>query len=152
MKMGIIFIFLLLAIDFFTKQWALKVLANRNAITIINDFFDLEYLENRGAAFGIFQNKVIFLVVITSIVIIAMIYFLVKNKNKSKLLKWSLYLVIAGAIGNLIDRVSLGFVVDFLKFHYKDVYYFPTFNLADTFVVIGTALLMLCILKGEVNE
>lgn len=150
--MGIIFIILLLAVDFFTKQWALKVLANRNAITIINNFFDLEYLENRGAAFGIFQNKVAFLVIITSIVILAMIYFLFKNKNNSKLLKWSLYLVIAGAIGNLIDRVSLGFVVDFLKFHYKDVYYFPTFNMADTFVVIGTALLMLYVLKGEVNE
>lgn len=149
--MGIIIIILFLAVDIATKQWALKFLANKEGISVIHNFFELEYLENRGAAFGILQNRVLFLVVITSIVIIAMMYFLYKNKGASKLLKWSLYLIISGAIGNLIDRVSLGFVVDFLQFHYKDIYYFPTFNMADTFVVIGTALMVLYVLKGEDN-
>ncbi|SHJ59131.1 signal peptidase II [Clostridium amylolyticum] len=146
--MGFIVILILLAIDILTKQWAINVLAKGNDITVIKGFFDLAYLENRGAAFGILQNKVIFLALITSIVILIMVVYLIKYKPESKILKYSFYLIISGAIGNLIDRVRLGFVVDFLQFHYKDVYYFPTFNMADTFVVIGTALMILYVVKG----
>lgn len=146
--MGFIVILILLAIDILTKQWAINVLAKGNDITVIKEFFDLAYLENRGAAFGILQNKVIFLALITSIVILIMVVYLIKYKPESKILKYSFYLIISGAIGNLIDRVRLGFVVDFLQFHYKDVYYFPTFNMADTFVVIGTALMILYVVKG----
>lgn len=146
--MGFIVILILLAIDILTKQWAINVLAKANDITVIKGFFDLAYLENRGAAFGILQNKVIFLALITSIVILIMVVYLIKYKPESKILKYSFYLIISGAIGNLIDRVRLGFVVDFLQFHYKDVYYFPTFNMADTFVVIGTALMILYVVKG----
>lgn len=146
--MGFIVILILLAIDILTKQWAINVLAKNNDITVIKGFFDLAYLENRGAAFGILQNKVIFLALITSIVILIMVVYLIKYKPESKILKYSFYLIISGAIGNLIDRVRLGFVVDFLQFHYKDVYYFPTFNMADTFVVIGTALMILYVVKG----
>lgn len=146
--MGFILILILLAVDIITKQWALKILAKSQDITVIKGFFDLAYLENRGAAFGIFQNKVIFLALVTSVVILIMLFYIIKYKPQSKLLKYSFYLIIAGAIGNLIDRVRLGFVVDFLQFHYKEVYYFPTFNMADTFVVIGTSLMILYVLKG----
>lgn len=146
--MGLIVILILLAVDIITKQWALNVLAKSNDITVIKGFFDLAYLENRGAAFGILQNKVIFLALITTIVVLIMVFYIIKYKPESKLLKYSFYLIIPGAIGNLVDRVRLGFVVDFLQFHYKDVYYFPTFNMADTFVVIGTALMILYVAKG----
>lgn len=146
--MGIIIILFFLLIDILTKQWALKVLSVQGDITVIKNFFDLAYLENRGAAFGILQNKVLFLAIVTSAIIAVMLFYLFKYKPKSNLLIWSLYLIISGAIGNLIDRVRLGFVVDFLQFHYKDIYYFPTFNMADTFVVIGTGLMILYIIKG----
>ena len=70
--------------------------------------------------------------------VIAMIVYLIKYKPSSKLLKLSLALVISGAIGNLIDRLYYKYVVDFISFHYKDVYYFPNFNVADILVVVGT--------------
>ena len=146
--MAILAIVFLLALDIVTKQWALRYLAVEGDITVIDGFFNLAYLENRGAAFGILQNKQIFLIIVTSIIILGMLYYVFIIKPDSKLLNWSLYLIIAGAVGNLIDRSLLGFVVDFLEFHYKN-YYFPTFNLADTFVVIGTGLLIIYILKGE---
>ncbi len=146
--MAILAIVFLLALDIVTKQWALRYLAVEGDITVIDGFFNLAYLENRGAAFGILQNKQIFLIIVTSIIILGMLYYVFILKPDSKLLNWSLYLIIAGAVGNLIDRSLLGFVVDFLEFHYKN-YYFPTFNLADTFVVIGTGLLIIYILKGE---
>ncbi len=139
-----------LVMDRITKVWALNRLTEGRDIIIIKNFFGFSYLENRGAAFGIFQNKVLPLSIITSAVIIGMIYYLVKYKPASKLLRYSLALIISGAIGNLIDRFFYKFVVDFILLHYKDVYYYPTFNGADMLVVVGTFLLALCILKDEV--
>ncbi|NFD20214.1 signal peptidase II [Clostridium botulinum] len=118
-------------------------------MVVIKNLFTFSYLENRGAAFGIFQNRLIFLSLITAIVILGVVYFIVKYKPTSKLLKISLSLIISGAIGNLIDRIYYKFVVDFIMLHYKDVYYFPTFNVADMLVVIGTVLLAIYILKEE---
>ncbi|MCS4465564.1 signal peptidase II [Clostridium botulinum] len=130
-------------------MWALNTLASGKDIVVIKNLFTFSYLENRGAAFGIFQNRLIFLSLITAIVILGVVYFIVKYKPTSKLLKISLSLIISGAIGNLIDRIYYKFVVDFIMLHYKDVYYFPTFNVADMLVVIGTVLLAIYILKEE---
>ncbi|AJD32421.1 MULTISPECIES: signal peptidase II [Clostridium] len=147
--MGIIILILGIVLDRISKIWALNTLASGKDIVIIKNLFSLSYLENRGAAFGIFQNRLIFLSLITVIVILGVAYFIVKYKPTSKLLKISLSLIISGAIGNLIDRIYYKFVVDFIMLHYKDVYFFPTFNVADTLVVIGTILLAIYILKEE---
>lgn len=147
--MEFIIIVLGLILDRITKIWALKSLSQVDEIVIIKNIFSFSYLENRGAAFGIFQNKVSFLAIITSIVILAMIYYLIKYKPSSKILGISLALIISGAIGNLIDRFFYKFVVDFILLHYKDIYYYPTFNIADMLVVIGTALLAICIIRDE---
>jgi signal peptidase II len=147
--MEILIIILGLILDRLTKVWAMSYIKG-NEIVIIKDFFQFSYVENRGAAFGILQNKQMFLAVITSLVIIAMIVYLIKYKPTSKLLKISLAIVIGGALGNLIDRFYFRYVVDFITVHYKDVYYFPSFNVADMFVVCGTFLLAICILKDEV--
>ncbi|AUM95377.1 TPA: signal peptidase II [Clostridium botulinum] len=147
--MGIIVLILGIVLDRISKIWALNTLASGKDIVIIKNLFSLSYLENRGAAFGIFQNRLIFLSLITVIVILGVAYFIVKYKPTSKLLKISLSLIISGAIGNLIDRIYYKFVVDFIMLHYKDVYFFPTFNVADTLVVIGTILLAIYILKEE---
>lgn len=136
-------------LDRISKIWALNTLASGKDIVVIKNLFTFSYLENRGAAFGIFQNRLIFLSLITAIVILGVVYFIVKYKPTSKLLKISLSLIISGAIGNLIDRIYYKFVVDFIMLHYKDVYYFPTFNVADMLVVIGTVLLAIYILKEE---
>jgi signal peptidase II len=149
MGMEFLIIVIGLAFDRITKLWALNRLANAEDIVVINNIFSFSYLENRGAAFGIFQNNVMPLAVITSLVILGLIVYLVKYRPQSKVLRYSLALIISGAIGNLIDRIAYRFVVDFILLHYKDVYYYPTFNVADMFVVVGTILLSICILRDE---
>lgn len=134
-------------IDFITKMWAVSGLKGQENIEIIEGFFTLSYLENRGAAFGIFQGRVYLLAIVTVLVMGVLFYHYLREKNPSKLFIFSHGLILTGAFGNLIDRVSYGFVVDFISWHWKDVYYFPTFNMADVFVTIGTGLLIIYIFK-----
>jgi len=134
-------------IDRITKVWALKTIRSGNDIVIIKDFFSIQYLENRGAAFGIFQGKTLLLSIVTLIVILAMIYYLIKYREIYKLTRISLALIIGGALGNLYDRIIYKYVVDFIMLHYKDIYYFPTFNIADILVVVGTIALAISILR-----
>ncbi|MBZ9688031.1 signal peptidase II [Clostridium estertheticum] len=148
--MELLIVFFGLLLDRLAKIWALGSLKDNNGIIIIKDFFGLEYLENRGAAFGIMQNKTILLAIVTLLVISGMIYYLVKYKPKSKFLRISLALIIGGALGNLYDRLFYKYVVDFILLHYKDIYYFPTFNVADMLVVVGTLVLAISIVKDEV--
>lgn len=147
--MEILIIILGIALDRITKLWALNSLSKISEVVVINNFFSLSYLENRGAAFGILQNKVTFLSMVTLVIMLSIIYYLFRYKPVSKLMRISLSLIVSGAIGNLIDRVGYKFVVDFIMFHYKDVYYFPTFNVADILVVTGTALLAIYLIKEE---
>ncbi|WBW99772.1 signal peptidase II [Oceanirhabdus sp. W0125-5] len=149
--MELIIIVLGVIVDRVTKIWAVN-LKGQSGITIIKGFFDFEYLENRGAAFGSFQDQKIFLVGFTSIVLIALIVFLIKERKNNRLMGISLALIISGAIGNLYDRIFNGFVIDFILVHYKDVYYYPTFNVADILVVVGTGLLMLLLIKEMKDE
>ena len=148
--MEVVIVFLGLLLDRLSKIWALSSLKENNGIVLIKDFFKLEYLENRGAAFGIMQNKLIFLALFTFLVIAGMIYYLIKYKPKSIFQRLSFAFIISGALGNLFDRVFYKYVVDFILVHYKDVYYFPTFNVADMLVVVGTAILAICIVKEEI--
>lgn len=117
--MGIIVLILGIFLDRISKIWALNTLASGKDIVVIKNLFTFSYLENRGAAFGIFQNRLIFLSLITAIVILGVVYFIVKYKPTSKLLKISLSLIISGAIGNLIDRIYYKFVVDFIMYTIK---------------------------------
>jgi signal peptidase II len=146
----ILIIFLGLLLDRLTKVWALSSLKENNGVILINDFFKLEYLENRGAAFGILQNKLVLLALVTLLVIVGMIYYIIKHKPKSKFLRISFALIISGALGNLYDRLFYKYVVDFILVHYKDIYYFPTFNIADSLVVVGTLILAISIVKDEI--
>lgn len=148
--MEVIIIFLGLLLDRLSKIWALNSLKENDGIVLIKDFFKLEYLENRGAAFGIMQNKLIFLSLFTFLIICGMIYYLIKYRPKSIFQRISFAFIISGAIGNLFDRVFYKYVVDFILVHYKDIYYFPTFNVADMLVVVGTIVLAISIVKEEI--
>jgi signal peptidase II len=143
--MELIFIVLVIVFDQVTKYIAKSGL-QEGTITLIKDYFELVYVENRGAAFGLFQNMKFLLVGITSIVIIIMIYYLFKNRKMDIVLRISLILIIGGAIGNLIDRIILGYVIDFFHFYMKDFFDFPVFNVADISVVCGTILLSIKLL------
>ena len=131
------------ALDRLTKMWVLEQVIG-NPITVISNFFYVRHLENEGAAFSILQGKTVLLVIMTSIVALVILGVLIKNKDK--FLRATLSLILAGALGNLFDRIFReGKVVDFLEFHFGK-YVFPTFNVADCFVVVGTILLAIYIL------
>jgi signal peptidase II len=134
-------------LDYVTKIWAIDTLKGKADITVIEGFFDFSYLENRGAAFGIFQGRVYLLAFVSMIIMAVLFVMYQKTKKKTKLLTISTALILTGAIGNLIDRLRYGFVVDFISWHWKNTYYFPTFNVADIFITVGTGLLILYIIK-----
>ncbi|KRQ86548.1 Lipoprotein signal peptidase [Caloramator mitchellensis] len=144
--MQLVFIALIFLIDQLTKILAKTKLLYSNGVNIINGVFEFVYVENRGAAFGILKNKKFFLVGVTTFVIGGMLYYLFTNKELNKWYRASLILIVAGAIGNLYDRVFRGYVIDFIHVYYKTFFDFPVFNIADISVVIGTFLLALTML------
>lgn len=134
-------------LDQVSKFAAVKYLKGNEPYIIINDVFRLYYIENSGAAFGILQNRKSLFIIITSIVVVSIIFFLVKYPNDvNKLMKISMVLLVGGAIGNLIDRIRLGYVIDFLSVKLPWGYNFPVFNFADIFVVLGTISIMIMVL------
>jgi signal peptidase II len=136
-----------LAADQLTKAWAVAKLKPVVLIEVIPDFFRLVYATNRGVAFSMFADgefdaRWVFAgisFVATSFVSV----YLVRTSPGKLRLSLALSLLLAGIVGNLIDRVRLGEVVDFLGFHWRDQYSFPIFNLADTAICIGAGLLAL---------
>lgn len=137
MVISILAIILMVALDQVVKLWASNFLKNIETIPIIQDIFHLTYIENRGAAFSILQGKTVFLAILTSVILIVILYALATKKMHTRLGYWSLLLVAGGAIGNLIDRLVRGFVVDMFDFR---LIQFPVFNIADVFVTIGGIL------------
>ena len=115
------------------------------SIPVIKGVFHLTYVENTGAAFGMLQGNTWFLI-LTSVLVSAVVAYLIwKIKPENRYVKISLALILGGALGNLVDRVLLGYVVDFLDFRI-----WPVFNIADSCVVVGAILLgYFVVVKGE---
>ena len=115
---------------------------------VIPDFFHLTYAENTGAAFSIFSNMQVFLIILTLVFIGVLIYFLIKipNIKENRVVKISLAFIIGGAAGNLLDRLRLNFVVDFLDFR---MIKFAIFNFSDVFVVCGSIILVLALFSNK---
>lgn len=147
------YIIALLAVlaDQWTKWLIVKNMELGERITVIENFLYITSHRNRGAAWGILQGQMWFFYVITVIVIIAIIYYLKKSKMESPLFKFSLALMLGGAIGNFIDRVFRQEVVDFVH-TYPFGYNFPIFNIADSALVIGVAILIIYMLLEEKKE
>jgi signal peptidase II len=116
-------------------------------VEVVPGLFYLTYVENRGAAFGILQNSTGILSAITAVVLIALLWYILSGRSKSRFLTCCIALIIAGGAGNLIDRIGQGFVVDYLDF--SALFGFPVFNFADCCVVVGTILLFLGVLWSE---
>lgn len=149
-KMGvIIFSILLTIIDQISKFLVVEFLKDKDPLVIIDNVLNFYYLENRGAAFGILQEKRILFFIITAIVVSVLLSIILKDyKNKSFMFKTSISLILGGTFGNFIDRFRLHYVVDFISLRIFD-YDFAVFNLADTFIVVGTLILILIILLHE---
>jgi len=139
---------LLLLIDQISKVLVVKLIDINSSIELIKNFFYLTYTHNTGAAFSILMGKRIFLILIAVVILIAIFNYLRKNKIESKVEKIAFSLVIGGSIGNLLDRIVRGYVIDFLDFKIFG-YNFPIFNLADTFIVIGVFLLLIITLTRK---
>lgn len=150
MTMGIFILIILgILIDYFSKLWALNTLSKGLVIDIIPNYLDFEYLENRGAAFGIFQGKMLALSLVTILIVLALIITLIRAKNSSVLYRISLALIISGALGNLYDRLIRGFVVDFIHFHLNNTWHFPTFNFADMLVTFGAFFMIIYLIRSD---
>ncbi len=149
MKKTILLSSTLLIIDIIIKIIVKKFMIVNESIKLIDDFFYITYVKNNGAAFSILKGKKIFLIIFSLIIIISLIIYLYKKKDVKKLESVSYSLLLAGAIGNLIDRIVYGYVVDYFNFYIFN-YDFPIFNLADSFIVIG--ILLLFVVEGGSNH
>lgn len=116
------------------------------AITVIEGFFDLRWVENPGATFGFLSDSAVRKPVLIAVAILASLFILWmawRLQPGQRLLSIALALVLSGAIGNLIDRARLSYVIDFLDLHIRDSFRWPTFNVADVAIVVGVALLLI---------
>ncbi len=131
-------------LDQLSKWMVVRYLKEVGQVPIIEGIFHLRYLENRGAAFGLMQDQQVFFIVITVIIVGWIVWFLIKNPQVNRMLMLSLSLIAGGAIGNFIDRLFFGYVVDFLDFQV-----WPVFNIADIAIVGGQILLIYFIIKDQ---
>ena len=138
-----IFVLIYVLFDQITKLIVVKNIAYNSYIKI-NEYLNIVNISNTGIAFSLFQGKNIFFIVSTIIIICCLIFFIKKNKAAlTKLQIHSLLLIISGGIGNLIDRFIRGYVIDFIDIGYKEVYRWPSFNVADSCVCIGVTLFII---------
>ena len=142
---------IIVGIDRFTKYLIAANYSLGESTTFIKGVLNITYVQNRGVAWGMMSGKTFIIILLTAAVMIFCVAAMIKAKNRSKLLFWALQLVIAGGIGNTIDRLfNKGVVVDFLQFDFWRQ--FPVFNIADCAIVIGGGMLVLYFILDCVNE
>ena len=135
-----VMVVLIVAFDQITKYFAKSYLMNRDAVTFIDGFIEFRYAENTGMAFSALSGGRWFFIVLTSVVAGGVIFFMSRKKAQSDLwLFWTLGVLVSGAIGNLIDRVLFGYVIDFINPTFVN---FAIFNIADCAVTLGTISLI----------
>ena len=134
--------------DQWTKQLILSHFAYGEIYPIVPEFFEITYIRNKGAAFGFLagahdQFRIPFFYVVPILVLAVIVWLFVKLPKDHVRMAIALSLVISGALGNLMDRFLHGYVVDFLSFHWKTVYYYPAFNVADSAICVGLGIILL---------
>ncbi len=134
-KTKILGIILLIAFDQWSKSWVRNNLID-NPMLLINNFLELNYQKNTGIAFSLLNDSALVLTIINSTIVAILIGWLISQKK----LSWIFVFVIAGGIGNLIDRYTLGYVVDFINPLFID---FAVFNIADVYLNIGAGLMLI---------
>ena len=140
-----IVLILSLGIDQYTKYLIESNLEVNETIPLFPGIFDLTYVRNTGAAFGMLAGKQVLLSIVTGILLIAITVYAIKNsKSISKLESLSLALIVGGGLGNLISRLIYDYVIDFFNF-----YFWPVFNVADICICVGSALLVVAVLILE---
>jgi signal peptidase II len=144
---------LVLVLDQWTKTIAAQSLSVNDPLAVIPDLFNLTLVYNPGAAFGMFSGlsdgwRRITLAVVSIIALIVVLHFMFKEAKGDKVSQYALIAILAGAAGNLIDRYRFDSVVDFLDFYWKN-YHWPAFNIADSAISVGVAVLMVRVLFSK---
>lgn len=138
----------LVALDQLTKLLVVSRFRLHESISVIDGFFNLTLVHNPGAAFGMFAGmhesyRQPFFLILPTLTLAAILFYFHRLPEEKNLSIFSLTMVVGGAIGNLMDRMRLGYVVDFLDFHWYSNYHFPAFNVADSAICVGIGLLIL---------
>lgn len=142
----------ILCLDQATKLWIVDNYHLGESHPIISGFFNITYVRNPGAAFGIFadyppQFRIPFFIIIPIVALIVIGILFYKLKDEQRLQATALAMILGGALGNFIDRIKLKYVIDFLDFYWGDKYHFPAFNVADSAITIGVGILMISLFK-----
>lgn len=138
--------------DLAVKQWAMDFLRTLPSQTIVvwPGVFELTYVENRGGAFGILQDQKWFFLIIAFLVVLALVVFILKTRKNSNIgMRITMAFLIAGALGNLIDRAIFGYVRDMFYFRLIN---FAVFNLADAYIVVGAAFMIFYVLTHKEKQ
>lgn len=139
---------MLILLDQLSKQWIVNHISLNAIRKCVPGIFSLTYLRNYGAAFSILQNQQWFFTVITLAVVGAACYYFIKNINGNFWFLFGLLLIISGGIGNFIDRLRLGYVVDMVHLDFMN---FAIFNVADSYLTVGVMILFIALWKEEEN-
>ena len=134
-------------LDRVTKLLATSLGLN-NSVTVINNFFNITYVNNYGAAWSMLTGYRILLIIISILILIGIYFMFIRNKKLNKFESINYGLLTGGIIGNLLDRIIYGYVIDFLDFNIIG-YNYPIFNLADSFIVISIILIIFNEFKGD---
>lgn len=136
-------------LDQITKWLSVKFLSVVDTVPIIKNVIHLTYVENRGAAFGMFKDQRWIFMITSTVMIIGLLAYLYLGLAENKLYEISIAMIISGGIGNMIDRIALQYVIDFIDFRLIN---FAVFNGADSFVCVGAGLLVLALVRDIIKE
>ncbi|AMV71141.1 lipoprotein signal peptidase [Desulfuromonas sp. DDH964] len=140
-----------LVLDQATKLYVDSHFRLHESVTVLENFFHFTYVRNKGAAFGIFADSAIripFFITVSLVAAVGILWYLRRLKDNQKLVCFSLALIFSGALGNLIDRVRFGEVIDFIDVHWYQ-YHWPAFNVADSAISVGVTLLLVDLWREE---
>lgn len=129
-----------------------KITVTNRKVVVIQDYWDFQYTENPGAAFGLLADghedwRVPFFITVSLLAVLMILYILRSVRWEQQLMVWGLSFIAAGALGNFIDRIRFGYVIDFIVWKYTDAYRWPTFNIADAFICIGVGLMAIELIR-----
>jgi len=143
-----------LTLDQLSKLYIDQTFNLYQSLVVIENFFNITYVRNQGAAFGIFADSSLrmpFFITIAVVASVIIIWVIHRLKDQQKLFGFGLSLILSGAIGNLIDRIRLGEVIDFIDVHWYQ-HHWPAFNVADSAISVGVALLLLDMWRDETKK
>ena len=139
---------IVLIVDIISKLIVKHYMILDNSVHVINNFLDLTYVKNTGVAWSIFANNKYFVLILSGIIIMGIIYYVYREKPTRKITKLAYALILGGALGNYVNRILYGYVIDFIDVKIFG-YNYPIFNMADIFIVLGVILLVYDTWRGE---